>query len=122
MSLLPVIIPVWRMSARWLRLAVGARVSPATPHLLPGRVEKRSLAVRVAVWTKPMRWFGAALVWLQHVSHGPVPGWLKFVILLLSIPCFKISHFCFKRAYALSLRRVSLAGAIAFSIVSSTTS
>ena len=73
-------------------------------------LEKRLLAVRVALWAKPMRWFGAACVWLQHVSHGPFPDAFKFVFLLLSTPCFEASQFCFKRAYAIQLRRLRLAG------------
>jgi len=59
---------------------------------------------------EPMRWFGAACLWLQHVSHRTHIIWLQFIVLFLSVPCFEISHFCFKRAYAISLRRIRLAG------------
>ncbi len=57
-----------------------------------------------------MRGFGAACVWLQNSSHRALPNWLQLILLLLSIPCFQISHFCFKRAYAVSLYRMRLAG------------
>ena len=57
-----------------------------------------------------MRWFGAAFVWLQHISHRTRPDVLKLIVLLLGIPVFEASHFCFKRAYSISLRRIRLAG------------
>jgi hypothetical protein len=57
----------------------------------------------------PMRRFGAASIWLQHVGERSRPQIFQLVFLLLSIPCFKISHFFFKLAYALNqiqLRRL----------------
>lgn len=57
-----------------------------------------------------MRIFGAACIWLQNASHCSLPNWLKLILLFLSVPCFEISNFCFKRAYAISLHRVRLAG------------
>src|SRR3977135_2634633 len=64
-----------------------------------GALEKRFLAFRKAVWAKPMRWFGSACLRLQDASHGSGPNGFKLIALLLSVPCFKASHFCFKRVY-----------------------
>jgi hypothetical protein len=57
-----------------------------------------------------MRRLGTAFIWLEHVRHRTRSDVLEFVILLLGIPVFEASHFCFKRAYAFSLRRIRLAG------------
>ena len=57
-----------------------------------------------------MRMFGAACIRLQDASHARLPDWLKLILLFLSVPCFQASHFCFKRAYAISLYRIRLAG------------
>jgi hypothetical protein len=57
-----------------------------------------------------MRRLGTAFIWLEHVRHRTRSDVLEFVILLLGIPVFEASHFCFKRAYAISLRRIRLAG------------
>jgi hypothetical protein len=88
----------------------SAIVGPPAALLRSCRHQKSLLALRKALWTKPMRWFGAAFVWLQHVSHGPFPDWFKLIILLFSRPVFQLSHFCFKRAYAISLLQMRLAG------------
>lgn len=103
-------LPRRRVIAEWLRSASYALVNPAAPYIRAGWVEKRFLALRVAIWTKPMRWFGTAFIWLQHVSRGPFPDWLKLIILLFSAPIFQASHFCFQRAYSIQLRRIRLAG------------
>src|SRR6202040_2825612 len=71
--------------------------------------EKRLLALRKAVWAKPMRWFGAAFLFFKHVGDVVPCRALKLVFLLLGIPCLEISHFCFKRAYTIQLRRIRLA-------------
>ena len=63
-------------------------------------------AVAIAVYTYPMRWFGAASVWLQHVGKRTPSQTFQFVTLFLSFPFFKISHFFFKRAYALNQRKI----------------
>lgn len=55
-----------------------------------------------------MRGFSIAFVWLQNVSNAPLSKLSKFVILLLTFPCFEASHFCFKRAYLLQQRRLRL--------------
>jgi hypothetical protein len=57
----------------------------------------------------PMRWFGVASVWFQHVSQRALPDSLKFITLLLSFPCFEVSHFFFKLAYAMQQRRLCFA-------------
>jgi hypothetical protein len=56
-----------------------------------------------------MRWFGAAFLFFKHVGDVVPGSALKLVFLLLGIPCFEISHLCFKRAYAIQLRRIRLA-------------
>jgi hypothetical protein len=55
-----------------------------------------------------MRLADAARLWLQHVNHPTRPQCLQFILLFFSAPCFQLSHFCFKRAYAIQLRRMSL--------------
>jgi hypothetical protein len=106
----PLVPPCRRVVAGGRRTTGNAFGYPPPSDMHTRRVQKRLLALYEACWTKPMRWFGAAFVWLQHISYGPFPNWFKFIILLFSIPCFELSHFCFKRAYAISLRRIRLAG------------
>jgi len=57
-----------------------------------------------------MRWFGAASLWFQHISQRSPSQSFKIVFLLFSIPCFKISNFCFERAYFLNQRKLRLLG------------
>lgn len=66
----------------------------------------RYFFVRKAIWANPMRWFGSASIWLQDVGKRSPSKTFQFVSLLLSFPCFKISHFFFKRAYAFNQRRL----------------
>jgi hypothetical protein len=62
-----------------------------------------------------MRWFSSAHITLQHVSQRPTdPDQFQFVIALLGVPFSQISHFCFKRAYSIKLRRIRLAGLDSF--------
>src|SRR5579863_7263135 len=82
------ILPIRHVVTGWLRTAVPTFVNPTTSHISASRIKKRFLTFRVAIWAKPMRWFGAAFIRLQHISDGPLPDTLKFVILLFSIPCF----------------------------------
>jgi len=95
---------------RNLRFASNAVEYQPSHHHLTRILKNELLALMKAVWAKPMRWFGAACIGLQNVSHRPLPNGLKFVVLLLSVPCFEVSHFCFKRAYAIDLRRMRLSG------------
>lgn len=53
-----------------------------------------------------MNWLAFCCVGLQFVSKRVPTKILKLVALLLSIPCFKASHFCFKFVYALNQRRL----------------
>ena len=56
-----------------------------------------------------MRWFGRVHAFFLRISeHALTPDAGKLVILLLSIPCFKASHFFFKLAYTLQQRRLRL--------------
>ena len=102
--------PFWFISETANHLTF-ARYALINRVLVSGRnrLEKRLLAVGVAVWAKPMRWLGASGVWLQHVSHAAIPQPLQFVILLFSVPCFEAANFCFERAYLIQLRRLRLA-------------
>jgi len=71
----------------------------------------RLFPVLVAIWTYPMRWFGTASLFFYLISINPMgTQLLKPIFLLLSFPCFKISHFCFKRAYTLNQFRLLLLG------------
>ncbi len=61
-----------------------------------------------------MRRFSAYFRRLQSVSEDlgrvPVAKVFKFIPLLLSVPYFVASDFCFKRAYAINLRRMRKVG------------
>jgi len=56
-----------------------------------------------------MRRFGALCIWSQGISQSSASGRRQLVALFLSFPCFEISHFFFKFAYALQERRLRLA-------------
>src|SRR5438045_1797184 len=64
------------------------------------------LAIAIASCAKPMRWLGAASLWLQHIGECAPSDGLKLVFLLLSIPFFKVSHLLFKIAYAFNQIRL----------------
>ncbi len=66
------------------------------------------LSILVAICAGPMRRFGAASIWLQHIRECPVPDIFTLIAGLLSIPCFEVSHFFFKIAYMLNQRRLML--------------
>src|SRR5262249_41552533 len=68
--------------------------------LMPRHLQDRLLALLVACCAKPMRWLGVACVSLQHVGKRTRKHTLEFILLLLAIPCFKASDFCFQCAYA----------------------
>lgn len=57
-----------------------------------------------------MGWIGSLGLWLQEIGEGPRPDFLKFVALLLALPCFKASNFLFQLAYAAQQRRLRLLG------------
>src|SRR5262249_47418301 len=60
-----------------LRSAADTVKNPTELALPAGALKKRFLAFRKACWAKPMRWFGATFIRLQHISHGPIPDCLK---------------------------------------------
>src|SRR5882672_5650093 len=100
-------VPVRLVGSSDISLARRAHVNGIASEHCARRLEKALLAVLIAIWTKPMRWFGAASIWLQHVGHRPSKTHgLQFIALLLSIPCFEASNFCFKRVYLINLRRM----------------
>src|ERR1700679_60317 len=60
--------------------------------VLRTKLEKRWLAFVIAACAKPMNWFGALCLWLQHKSRSPRVSLFHLIALLLSFPCFQISH------------------------------
>ena len=78
-----------------------------TAHIEPlRRLEHRFSPILVAALTQQMRWFGALSLRLQGISKNASPNLGKLIPLLLSFPCFEVSHFFFKLAYALNQRRL----------------
>src|ERR1700730_1631984 len=72
-------------------------------------LENRWFMICIAGSTYLMRWFGALGLRFQDIGKRPRSDRLQFVALLLSIPCFKVSHAFFKFAYRLNqfhLRRL----------------
>ena len=61
-----------------------------------------------------MRWLGALSLWFQGISKKSVAHCFQLVALLLSIPCFKASHFFFKIVYSLQQRRLRELGGEGF--------
>ncbi len=61
-----------------------------------------------AICTKQMHWFGDLCLRFQSISKDTPFKLLKLVSLFLSFPCFEISHFFFKIAYACQKRRALL--------------
>lgn len=72
--------------------------------------QKRLLAFRKAVWTKPMGWLRAVHGVIASVGEGTLPSVCKLVILSLSRPIVKAHDFCFERAYSLLILQFRLAG------------
>jgi hypothetical protein len=48
-----------------------------------------------------------AFFWLQHVRDNTASNGLKFIFLLLGVPCFQASHFCFTHPTCAAARRRS---------------
>jgi hypothetical protein len=97
--------PGWRAMARKV-VAAGRALGDDFCTMRRDRLHDRYLSALEALCANPMRWLGRASVWLQHVGgSGPRNG-PKFILLLLSFPCFKISHFLFKLAYSVSQFRL----------------
>lgn len=53
-----------------------------------------------------MDMFNAGFFILQRINQRSESPILKYVALLLCVPCFKGSHFCFKIVYAINQRRL----------------
>src|SRR5579862_4995671 len=75
------------------------------------RLKDRFVTLVIAIGTKTMHWFGAAAVFLQLVGKRSGIDLCELIFLLLSVPVFQLSHFCFKLTYALQQRRLRLLGA-----------
>lgn len=62
-------------------------------------------SVAIAICAYPMRGFGAASLWFQHIGERVPSQVFQFIFLLISIPCFKLNNLFFKFVYALNQRR-----------------
>jgi hypothetical protein len=72
------------------------------------RLQDMSLFLFVAWLTNVMHRFGTLGLWLQSVGKRSRRQSLQFIALLLCLPCFKVSNFCFKVAYSLNQSRALL--------------
>jgi hypothetical protein len=100
------LFPIGQVGAPNRSRTSEAFVFPHTPRLLTGARKEALFAARKALWAKPMRWFGAAFLGLQHVNNRTSFEPYKFVLWLLAFPCFEASHFCFKHLYLLQHRQL----------------
>src|SRR3981081_2971155 len=66
------------------RAASDAPISRFVICVCAGGLEKRLLALRVAIWAKPMRWFVAACILFQHVGDHTSGQGLKLISLFFS--------------------------------------
>lgn len=62
----------------------------------------------IAIWASMMNWFACGHVGLQFVHRHSRFELLRLIALLLTLPVFKASHFCFKRAYFLQHLKLTL--------------
>jgi hypothetical protein len=69
-------------------------------------LQNRTLSILETLCAEPMRRFGAAYLWFQHISNRAPSDGLEIVILFLSIPCFKLSNLFFKITYTLQYRQL----------------
>ena len=83
---------------------------PHRPRLSPFFLQNCLEAFLVALGTKGMLRFGRAGTFFQSVSENAAPNLSQLVLLLLSFPCFKVSHFLFKFVYTLQQRRLRIVG------------
>ncbi len=73
-------------------------------------LKDRFASFLIACSTYAMGRFAGAHVWLQNVSERSASEIGQLIPLLLCIPCFKLSHACFKIAYFLGHRRLASLG------------
>src|SRR6266851_1688900 len=82
------------------------------PNLKTHTLKDGFFTVLIAIGTYGMIGFGRAYIFVQGVNKGAsARGTLwsylsELIFLFLSIPCFKISHLCFKLVYLLQQRRL----------------
>jgi len=60
----------------------------------------------IARWTYAMRRLSICCLWLQGMSKRSASEVGQCISLLLSIPCFKLSHLCFKATYFFQQREL----------------
>jgi hypothetical protein len=101
-------------SMRWISRTDDIS-EPATTmtnhHIASARIprflfEERFESRIIAGCTKLMRWFSIGQLFLRRIGDDAGSQLIKFIALLLCIPCFKASHFFFKIAYSLNQRRL----------------
>ena len=100
-------------------LRVGFRSTKRTfKNLLGTADQNRALKLKyrfdatlITTCTYAMKRFGRLSIWFQRIGQrcAATSQLLQLIALLLSIPCFKASHFFFKLAYAVQQRRLRLA-------------
>lgn len=89
---------------------IGILKDAMTLRTMCGPLERGYFAIVVAIYTYPMRWLDAAFTALQHIGVHTRSKRLHFIVIFLSVPCFKASHFFFKLAYLMQQRRLSRIG------------
>jgi len=81
-------------------------------------IEEGALLVIEALCAKPMRWFSIAVSLCDRINQGAAPWGMKFIAILLIVPCFKASnlfleicYFCMRRReFLLKLKIASVNG------------
>ena len=69
-------------------------------------LKMKLFATLIASCAYIMRRFSVAFISFQRINQCSRSQPLQLIALLLSIPCFKASHLCFKIAYAFQQRRL----------------
>ena len=114
----PLRFAVFRMALALLDQFEAAMMAYEHPHHSGGAyfsLQYLFLVVRIAVWTKVMRWFARLLTLFQSIGRDSSLNFLKLISLLVCIPGFKLSNAAFKRAYYLSQIRLRRCAARIFS-------
>ena len=73
-------------------------------------IQERLSFLLEAICAQLMRWFIAACLFLHRVDENAWGKLGKLIALFFSVPCFHLSHACFKAAYFLGHRRFALVG------------
>lgn len=68
------------------------------------------MTILVAALTYEMGRFGTLCLWFQRIGETARCKQLQFIALLLAIPCFKLSNFCFQLAFFIQQRELLALG------------